>query len=142
MICFWIPGNPQSLKRHRTFRRGKFIGQYDPSASDKMDFLAKCMQHRPEKPFAGPVSLDIVAMFQRPANHFNSKGEIKPKHKSICYTVRKHDWDNIGKFVSDALNGIFYLDDCQICFASVERCYSNTNEPGVRISINEIEQLT
>ena len=47
-----------------------------------------------------------------------AKGEIRP-------TV-KPDWDNIGKIISDALNGIAYKDDAQVVSCTVEKRYSNT----------------
>jgi len=146
MIEFFVPGNPQAQQRHRSFQKGKFRGNYDPSAGDKADFLAKCMQHKPENPLTGAIYLKIVAVFPRPASHFKgnrSKGlrELKPDVSS-CYTRRRNDWDNIGKFVSDALNGIFYEDDGQISLAMVTRCYIQNSYPqiGIAIKLEEIEK--
>lgn len=139
LIEFFVPGNPQAQKRHRSFQKGKFRGTYDPSATDKADFLAKCMEHKPEKPFTGAVRLHIVAYFPRPADHFDSVGEIK-QGRPFYYTKKKMDWDNIGKFVSDAFNGVFYLDDCQIVDASVERFYDSNGTPGIKILIEELRK--
>jgi len=55
VINFTIAGNAIALKRHRTFRRGEFTGTYDSSKNDKMDFLAKAMQFKPEKPLDVPL---------------------------------------------------------------------------------------
>ena len=44
-------------------------------------------------------------------------GEIRP-------TV-KPDWDNIGKLVADALNGVAYDDDKCIVDAQVKKIYSD-----------------
>lgn len=54
-------------------------------------------------------------------------GEIRP-------TV-KPDWDNIGKLISDALNGIAYDDDKSIVDGCVRKFYSD--EPRTEITIQE-----
>ena len=40
--------------------------------------------------------------------------------------TRKPDFDNIGKVICDALNGIAYRDDAQIVDALVRKFYSDT----------------
>ena len=56
-------------------------------------------------------------------------GEIRP-------TV-KPDWDNLGKLVSDALNGIAYDDDKCIVDGCVRKYYSE--DPRTEITIQEAE---
>nr|DAG40359.1 MAG TPA: Endodeoxyribonuclease RusA [Caudoviricetes sp.] len=52
-------------------------------------------------------------------------GKIRP-------TV-KPDWDNLGKLVSDALNGIAYDDDKSVVDASVRKYYSD--RPRTQITV-------
>lgn len=47
--------------------------------------------------------------------------------------ITKPDWDNVGKIVSDALNGIAYRDDSQIVDARVVKRYSDN--PMVKVSV-------
>lgn len=47
------------------------------------------------------------------------------------------DWDNLGKIISDALNGITYYDDRQITYGSVEILQSD--EPGVSLTLVELK---
>jgi Holliday junction resolvase RusA-like endonuclease len=47
------------------------------------------------------------------------------------------DWDNLGKLVADALNGITYYDDRQITYGSVEILQSD--EPGVSLTLVELK---
>ena len=54
-------------------------------------------------------------------------GEILP--------TKKPDYDNIGKIVSDALNGVAYYDDAQISDGGVKKAYSA--EPRVEVRIYE-----
>lgn len=50
--------------------------------------------------------------------------------------TRKPDFDNIGKTICDALNGIAYRDDAQIVDALVRKFYSDT--PRVIVEISDI----
>lgn len=138
MISFTVYGEPKALKRHRTVRCGQFNREYDPSAPDKSDFLAKCQAHRPALPLTGPLKLEIIATFGRPKNHYRSgknAGRLK-EHAPNWHTSRP-DQSNIEKFVEDALNGIFFKDDSQIAHAEVLKLYGNT--PCVGITIKELE---
>ena len=52
-------------------------------------------------------------------------GKIRP--------VKKPDWDNIGKLVCDALNGVAYDDDKCICSACVIKLYGEEPQTYVRL---------
>lgn len=49
----------------------------------------------------------------------------------------KPDWDNIGKAVCDALNGIAYKDDSQVVSANVYKVWASDGLPKVVVSIGE-----
>ena len=53
--------------------------------------------------------------------------------KRLMYVTKKPDADNILKAISDALNGIVYRDDSQVCDCSVVKLYSKN--PRVEVSI-------
>ena len=53
-------------------------------------------------------------------------GDIRP--------TTKPDWDNIGKAVCDALNGLVWKDDSQIVHATTEKYYSD--DPRVVIGVS------
>lgn len=52
-------------------------------------------------------------------------GEIRP--------TKKPDTDNIAKAICDALNGVAYRDDAQICCLTVQKQYSEMSAVSVRI---------
>ena len=57
-------------------------------------------------------------------------GEILP--------CKKPDVSNIAKAVEDALNGLVYEDDAQICSLTVSKCYALPGqEPCVYVRIEE-----
>ena len=140
-IRFFVPGNPQGLKRHRSYRMSNGCTvQVDPSKGDKSDFLAKAMQYRPKEPIDEPILLRVICVFQRPKSHFRSGTRSKELKASAPYWYDKTpDWDNCGKFVCDALNGIFWKDDRLIAIGEVDCVYGNI--PGVAIEIKDPDDL-
>lgn len=135
MIQFFIPGNPKALKRHRTFRRGKFNVNVDPSANDKADFLSMAMLNKPLDPIKEAISLYLEFRFARPKNHYNSKGKLKDSAPE--YHTARPDFDNLEKFVADALNGVFWRDDSLICRSTTVKRYGDI--PGVFIVIDDAD---
>lgn len=133
-IEFSVPGDPIALKRHRTFNRGGRSLQFDPSAGDKADFLAKAMQNKPSQPFSGPVVISLYFYFKRPKNHYNSKG-LKPGQPS--WHSKRPDIDNLIKFVLDALNGVYFKDDAQVFYISSRKSYSDI--PNTHVIISKIK---
>lgn len=55
-------------------------------------------------------------------------GKIRP--------AKKPDWDNIGKLVCDALNGVAYDDDKCVCDARVVKLYGDV--PHLRVRLEDI----
>jgi Holliday junction resolvase RusA-like endonuclease len=56
--------------------------------------------------------------------------------------VKKPDRDNLDKAVLDALTGIFWHDDCQVCSGSIEkRIAGGGDESGVEIFVYRFEEM-
>lgn len=126
-----IIGNPVAQGRPRAFRRGKFIGMYDPKQSKDwksiVAFQAK-QQLNGNKLLEGALQMNLLFLMPRP------KG-IK---KDIFRHTKKPDLDNLCKAIKDALKDICYKDDSQICVLQSEKRYIYTilpEEPGVMIEI-------
>ncbi len=137
-IQFVIKGKPQHQQRHRHCKCGSFIRTYDPSERDKKNFLAKARKHAPDKPFEGPLRMDIVCYFQRPKSHYGTgrnAGIVKPKYYSNLHTIAP-DIDNLRKFVMDSLNKVFYRDDSQVCSGETHKRYGDY--PRTEITITAI----
>ena len=133
-IYFIVPGDPKALKRHRTTKSGH---NYDPSAGDKADFLAKALQYRPNAPWEGPIKLMIICYFLRPKSHYKTgrnAGSIK--QNVPIHHAQRPDADNLLKFIADALNGVFWRDDAQICDCYVAKKWSTT--PKIEIHMEKI----
>ena len=120
-IRFEIPGDPIALKRHRHTKAGI---SYDPSKNDKADFLAKCMEHRPEKPMDCAIGLKVIFCFRRPQSHFGTgKNAGRLKDSAPRYHTKRPDLDNLVKFVEDALQGVFFVDDKQVVYTEIKKIY-------------------
>lgn len=128
---FNVPGKPFGKQRprmntrsHRTYTPTDTVNY---EAYIKMCFLDKYPDVIPD---AGNVRIVIDAYFPIPESWSKKKkqealeGNIRP---------RKPDWDNIGKIVSDALNGIAYKDDAQTYDARVIKRYGD--QPCVKVAI-------
>lgn len=118
-ILVRVPGPPFSQPRPRFARRGKFVKTYDAPEAKSWKGAAHVHMHEAMRaaglqPFVGPVVVRIVAVFECPKSD-RRKTQAVPRRP---YTGLK-DWDNIGKAVCDAGNGVLYLDDRQIARGSV-----------------------
>lgn len=112
-----VPGKPRGKERPR------FGGHaYTPErtrTAERVIAWYYCMQtgHRV---FETPV-IRIKAIFEPPKSASKKTreamlaGQVRPKVKP--------DWDNIGKLVCDALNGIAYKDDKDVVEATVKKEY-------------------
>ena len=65
----------------------------------------------------------------------------RPKTVTRMHPIGRPDWDNFGKTVSDALNGIAYRDDSQVVDGRVIKRYCLPGEaPHIEIMLEEMEQ--
>lgn len=149
-IHFMVLGNPKSQKRHRDRRDSK--GKYDPSESDKADFLALCRDNAPPVPIEGVVVL--YAVFYMPIPKGTSQKKIKEMRlysfnslsprdialnvNGVAYPhpghhIKKPDYDNLVKMVKDALIGIYWKDDSQVQGGGAFKIYSH--QPRTEIEI-------
>lgn len=134
-LIFTIPGEPVAKARPRVTRAGI---TYTPAKTVNYETLVKelfCVTYPDHAPVVVPVKMLLKAYFGIPASWSKKKqqaalyGRIRP--------TKKPDWDNLGKLVSDALNGLAYRDDAQIVEATAAKFYSD--RPRVEIEITEVE---
>ncbi len=150
VIEFIVYGKPKAQKRHRTFTKDKhgrrlpFPIKLDPSKDDKASLLAQVMQHRPDAPWTGPIEMRIKWVMPRPKSHYRTgahAGELRPDSPLYCTSHRRSDSDNLEKLVADALDGVFYLDDCQIAAVHKVKVYDTTlpETPRTEITLRKLE---
>lgn len=134
-----IPGEPKAQKRHRSTSINGFIRNYDPSQSSKKDFLCAVMNNAPEKPLEYPIHIDLFFYFSRPKSHYGTgKNASNLKPSAPRFHTTKPDIDNLYKFVTDALNKIYYRDDSLISEVYMMKIYSE--RPRIEIVISQADE--
>jgi len=83
------------------------------------------------KPWDGPVSLWVVTRRELP----KSAPKWMREHAEEILDINVPDWDNLGKLVSDALNGIAYVDDRRASDAGVEKRHAKPGEERVIVEL-------
>lgn len=135
-ITFTVLGEPVGKARQRVTR----FGTYTPQATVlyenliKTEYRRQCNDHRFDD--KQPLCMEVKAEYMIPASASKAKraamarGEIRP--------MKKPDWDNVGKVVSDALNKLAYRDDTQIVDCTVRKFYSERPKITVKIGPAEL----
>lgn len=132
-----IPGVPVGKGRPKFSTHGGFPKAYTPAKTANYENLVKlAFQQSGQRPFEKDAQLraEIKAFFPIPKS--TSK---KKRAEMLDFTIRhtkKCDADNLAKAILDALNGVAYYDDAQICELFVFKYYGDN--PRVELSITEV----
>ena len=136
MIKLSILGEPKAQKRHRHVRMGNFVRQYDPSASDKGDFLSIVQYNAPKEPFCGALAVAIRFYFTRPKSHFKTgKNSHVMKDNAPSWHTGRPDVDNLAKKVLDALNKVYWKDDSYIADCWITKQYDDKPRTEIEITL-------
>lgn len=135
-INFIIPGEPKAKQRPRVCKTGH---TYTPKETVQYEKLVRtCYEQKYSNiNLTGELTINIKAYFSIPKSGTKLikrqmlAGDIRP--------VKRPDWDNIGKIITDALNEVAYHDDAQIVEAIVEKYYSDN--PRVEVTVKELRGL-
>lgn len=128
--AFTVPGKPLAWARART-HNGKFYT--DPvrrSSKVQIGTLAKLAMGR-RQPFVGAIVLTVRAYFAVPKSW--PKWMQKAALAQQVHPTIRPDGDNLLKQVGDALNGVAWLDDCQVISAAVHKHYGEEARTEVEV---------
>lgn len=135
-VNFEVKGKPFGKQRPRVVHRGGFSRAYTPPETVayenkvKNSYIDSAKNTQMDK----PIEAIIIGVFPVPKSTSNKKRKYLIDNK--VHHVSKPDCDNIAKSILDALNGVAYKDDSQICKLSVEKYYGE--DPKVIVSLKEI----
>jgi len=135
-IQFHVPGTPVAKGRPRFARRGNFVSAYTPAKTKAYEATVRelaieAMQGM--EPLDTPIVAVIKICIAVPASYSKARRQACLDTKEM--PTKKPDWDNIAKAITDSLNGIVYVDDCQIVSVYVTKRYCM--EAGVSVIIRE-----
>jgi len=144
-MTFFVPGLPIGQPKHPSravkLASGKYVAQAHAvpqkhPVHDWRAWIKRAAIDRSITPYSGPVRVDLMFIFPRP------KYMLAKKYQTgRIYHVHKFDRDNLDKAVLDALKGIAYLDDCQVCDGWIKKryCALNGDYPGVYITLSFLD---
>ncbi len=132
-----VPGEPRGKGRPRFSRRNG--AAYTPADTVSAEEQIRGVWHRAGEPrLEGPLLIDVVAVFRRPANHWNRKGFLTAAGERQPFPCKTPDADNVLKLVEDALNAHAWADDKQIVVAHVSKRWATRHEePHVQLTAQE-----
>jgi Holliday junction resolvase RusA-like endonuclease len=136
MVNFVVDGVPIPKLRPRFAKRGNFVQAYTPKKTKDYESLvmdAAVLAMGSAQPLTTPIAIYLYIKLPIPASY--SKKRVRDCIEGYEMPTKKPDWDNVAKAITDALNGICYVDDSQIVNAHVKKVYSHT--PGVDVLIKE-----
>lgn len=136
VLEFTVDGKPMGKQRPRFSRAGKFVRTYTPKKT--LDYEANVRESFKSKSgydgklLEGAIKAEICAIFEPPKSISKRKRQ-QMLNGEIPY-ISKPDFDNIGKAICDALNGVAYKDDSAINDCRVVKMYGNKSEAQIRLS--------
>ena len=139
MISIRIPAVPVAQPRARATIKGGHASMYNPKGP--VDAFKACVRLAVAEaykwpPVEGPVRVDITFIMPRTQSQIWVR---KPMPRLWHY--KKPDRDNLDKSVLDALTGLLWRDDCQVCDGRIRKLIASGDEqPGVIIVVKELEE--
>jgi Holliday junction resolvase RusA-like endonuclease len=149
-IRFFVAGKPQPRGSKRAFPYKKHDGKLGVKVSDdnpkgkywmaSVAYEAAARFGGNGSMFTGPIVLRLTFVMPRPKGHYGTgKNRDTLKPSAPTYHTSRPDALKLTRAVEDAMQGICFLDDAQICQESIEKVYGE--KPGVTIEIVELEPL-
>ena len=143
MISFFVPGVPVPKGSAKSFynpKAGKIVTMQDNRDRQKpwASMISYSAQQIGCEVCGGGVSLSLLFTMPRPKSHFGTgKNAQLLKTTAPMFHTSTPDLDKLVRCVKDALKGIAYRDDSQVCrMMHVVKAYGD--HPGVKITIEEV----
>jgi Holliday junction resolvase RusA-like endonuclease len=132
VIQFTVYAEPVAQGRPRFTTTGGHVKAYDPARSREYKQYIRLVasQHKPEKPFEGPLCL-VVDVYRAIPKSFSRK-KRQQAIDGVLRPTTKPDSDNYLKAVKDALKQVMWADDSQVVDVRVRKWYSETPRIEVR----------
>lgn len=135
IVQFTIPGRPTAWQRTVGKGGNRFTPRDMRVAQRAIQVLGKAAM-RGKPPLAGPVRLEVLCVYSIPPSWPRAKQECARAGRLWKTTVPDHD--NLGKQISDALNGVGYVDDAQVVMSSVGKRYGAPERTEVRLTALDV----
>jgi len=137
VVTFTVDGNPVPKSRPRFARRGQFVQTYtDAKTIDYETHVAMKARHAigASEPLKGALTVFLYLRYGVPTSY--SKKRKEACLRGVEYP-KKVDLDNVYKSITDAMQGIVYLNDSQIVETHITKVYAET--AGANVMVQETE---
>lgn len=137
MISFRVIGIPRPGGSKTAFRTksGHFIvtDACKHNKTWRQDVSSAFLSQVPKMlPLTGQIDIKVTFFMPRPKAHYNSKGQVKSN--APHWHTKKPDVLKLQRSTEDALTKLAWLDDAQICKATITKVYTDI-DPGAFIEI-------
>jgi Holliday junction resolvase RusA-like endonuclease len=148
ITSFNVVGRPAPQGSKVSLGRGRF-----KESSKYLDAWRNDVRNAAGKAFgealvAGPLLTDMVFMFSRPKCHHISSNLSRPlKDGAPFWHTSTPDCDKLQRSTNDALTGIIWEDDSQVCATLSQKIYAEPETPSgaiihvYRLSEQELADL-
>lgn len=140
---FEVPGMPRGQARARAravkLPDGRWVGRVHKDKRQELeeDKLGWAIVNgAPPAPHRGPISLHLISYYPIPASWPEWKKDLA--RKNLLRPTVKPDLSNVVKHIEDVMNGLFYLDDKQVCDETISKYYSD--EPRLVVVILALDE--
>lgn len=136
MIEFTIYIEPIGQARPRFSAVSGHVRAYESAKARgyKNQLITLAIDHKPQKPLAGEVGIEVV--FYMPIPKSFAKNKRSACELGMIRPTTKPDLDNMLKAVMDAFSGHFWMDDKQVVSSREQKFYGE--EPRIQIKIYEV----
>lgn len=139
--AFFVEGKPQTQGSMKGYVRGKRAILVHSKAAlvpwrQRVANVARAAGWLGADLLDGPIYVHITTYLERPACHFDARGELK--HDAPLYPHRtRKDADKFARAIGDALTRVVWTDDCRIVdYLSSKRW----GRPGVLVEIEAMKE--
>lgn len=145
-VTFFVAGSPKPKGSHRAFVvRGRAV--VAPASTGERawrDRVTDCarMAMAGREPLEGPVEIRLEFYTLRPKGHYRTRKGVTERRPGVqLRPTSAPDGDKLWRSVGDALNGVCYRDDRQVCEAVVRKRYTAPEQPycGVRVTVQTFD---
>lgn len=141
MITFFVPGTPVAKGSAKAFynkNAGKIVVMQDNKDKQKpwASMISYCAQEAGCQLSPSAIRIRLQFVMPRPKSHYGTGKNATALKKFVpSYHTSKPDLDKLIRCVKDALTGVAWKDDSQVCEVVANKKYGET--PGVNVEIEE-----
>lgn len=139
VIEFFVAGDPVAKGSAKAFfnrKTGRAMVVQTNAEKQKpwASMISYIAQQRGLQPYYSGIVITLAFKLRRPRFHFKGDGSLSSRAE--LYHSKRPDLDKLVRTVLDALTGLAWLDDSQVCQIEATKQYAAV--PGVAITIREV----